>query len=83
VCEEAEGGCTAEQYAAIVQQLQLGPFDRLAEGGGSALESAGIGIGTTVVVVGAGAAVLGGLWFLFGTAAGQRTLAGMRRKGST
>jgi len=78
ICEEAEGGCTAEQYADIVAQLQVGPFDSLARGGAAALAQTGAGVATTMVIVGAGALALGGLWFLFGTQAGQRTLAGMR-----
>lgn len=84
ICQEAEGGCTAEQYADIVAQLRLGPFDQLARGGEVALRSAGAGAATTMVLVGGGVLAIGGLWFLFGTKAGRKTLEGIgaRKRGA-
>lgn len=81
ICER-QGGCTSEQYTEIVRSLQLGPLDRLAAGGEAALQSGGIGVGLTVAMVGLGAVVLGGAYFLFGTEAGRRTLQGIREEGS-
>jgi len=63
VCRR-NGGCTPEQYARIRSELRVGPFDAaLAEFG----RAAGEGIGTTVMAIGIGAAVLGaGALFWFG-----------------
>lgn len=73
-----QGGCTPEQYAEIVRQMQLGPLDALARGGESALSSVGEGIGTTVILVGAAAVGVGALWFLFGTRTGRKTISGFK-----
>jgi hypothetical protein len=77
ICRQ-EGGCTPEQRAALVHRLSLGPLDRIAEGIGEGAESGGLAIGTIAVIGGAGVLAIGGMWFLFGTAAGRRTLKGMR-----
>ena len=82
ICQEAEGGCTAEQYSQIVSQLRLGPFDQLARGGEAAITRAGTGAATAIILAGAGVVTLGGLYFLFGTDAGRRTLEGFRRERS-
>lgn len=79
ICEDAEGGCSAEQYAEIVRRLQLGPFDRLARGGEAAVGRAGTGVATGIVIASVGAVLLGGAYFLFGTEQGRRTLAGMKK----
>jgi hypothetical protein len=80
ICERAEGGCTAEQYSRIVRELGVGPLDRLAEGAAAATEEVGGKVALTVTLVGAGIVGLGALWFLFGTAAGQRTLKGIKAR---
>ena len=77
---EAQGGCDAAEYTRIVQRLQLGPLDTLAGGGGAALAAAGMAPLTIALVVGGSAVGLGALWFLFGTAAGRRTLKGLREE---
>jgi len=77
---EAQGGCSAEEYARIVHALQLGPMDALAEGGAAGIQAAGLGVGVTVAIVGASVAAAGALYFLFGTPAGRRTLAGLKEE---
>lgn len=61
ICNRA-GGCTAEQEASIRRTLQLGPFDTAFREFGAA---AGEGLGTTIVVLGVGGAVVvgGALWY--------------------
>lgn len=61
ICRRA-GGCTPEQETNIRRQLQLGPFDGAFQEFGRA---AGSGLSTTIAVVGigAGALVLGAVWY--------------------
>jgi hypothetical protein len=77
---EAQGGCTAEEYAEIVQGMSLGPLDTLAGGGAAAIQAVGLGTAATVAIVGVSAVALGALYFLFGTEAGRRTLKGAREE---
>jgi len=80
VCRQ-NGGCTPEQYARVRSELRVGPFDAaLAEFG----RAAGEGIGTTVMAIGIGAAVLGAgalFWFGGGKDWMMKKLAQRDRKG--
>jgi hypothetical protein len=79
ICAAAQPPCTPEQYARMVQQLALGPLDRLAEGGAAAAQDIGKSIGIAVAIGGGVVALLGAAYFLFGTAAGHRTVEGARK----
>lgn len=76
-------GCSPQQRAQLIRQMSLGPLDTIAAGAAEATETGALATGTIAVIAGAGVLAIGGMWFLFGTAAGRRTMRGMRKGATT